>query len=272
VTITIDPIARRVSWTDQQLTAAVLSQRSWRAVARELGLKGTSAGVIRTLKRHAVRLGLDTSHFIGSRSWTDADLRTAIAAAATWADVIRDLGVSDTADARARAKSRALRLGLDVSHLRAIPVPPRFSAGAADPRNLRDAAPAIVAAWFALRGCAVSVPLEPQDYDLLVALPTGVQRIQVKTTTYRGSDGKWQVGIGRHPYAYEKEVGKIAYDPESIEAFAIVRGDGLLYLIPIAAVAGRSGLVLDAYERYLVGSAASLLSEVAGAPIPAAVG
>lgn len=238
------------------------SQRSWRSAARKLGLKGTSTGVIRTLKRHSVRLGLDTSHFTGSRSWTDVDLRAAVTGASTWSDVIRALDVSDTADARARAKGRALRLGLDVTHLRRPAAATAPSVGASDLGNLRNAAPTIFAAWLALHGCAVSVPLEPQEYDLLVTFPAGVQRLQVKTTTYRGADGKWQVGIGRHPYAYEKNAGKIAHDPETIDAFAIVRGDGLLYLIPVAAVAGRTGLVLDAYERYVVGSAASLLFDL----------
>lgn len=253
------PVMLRRTWTDEQLESAVASQRSWRAVARDLGLKGTSAGVIRTLKRHSGRLGLDSSHFIGSRTWTDAELRAAVANAASWSDVICALGLSDTADTRARTKGRAIRLGLDTTHLRRAPPEPPLSLGPADLGNLRDAAPAIAATWFALRGCPVAVPLEPQEYDLLVTFPTGVQRVQVKTTTYRGTDGKWQVGIGRHPYSFEKDAGKVAYDPDSIDAFVIVRGDGLLYLIPMAAVAGKVGLILDAYDQYVVGSAESLV-------------
>ncbi|HEY0689761.1 MAG TPA: hypothetical protein VGD71_12050 [Kribbella sp.] len=49
----------RRTWTDAQLRDAVEESQSWRAVARALGLKGTSAGVIRTVKRHAKRLGLE---------------------------------------------------------------------------------------------------------------------------------------------------------------------------------------------------------------------
>lgn len=253
--------AGRRTWTDDQLTRAVSSQRSWRSVAKELGLRGNSSGVIRGLKRRADQLGLDWSHFIGNRTWSDADLRNAVEQASTWSDVLRAIDVSDTADARARIKGRAGRLGIDTSHLRKASGPARLCVGAPATGNLRDAAPTIAAAWFALRGCAVAVPLEPQEYDLLVTLPSGIQRLQVKSTTYRGANGKWQVGIGRHPYSFETGTGKVPYDPDSIDGFVIVNGDGLIYLVPIAAVAGQVGLILDSYERYLVGSAVSLLSD-----------
>lgn len=252
--------ARHRSWTDDQLERAVSSQRSWRSVARELGLKGTSSGVIRGLKRRAEILGLDSSHFVGSRTWSDADLRVAIAAANTWSDVLRAIDVSDTAEARARVKGRTTRLGIDTAHLQKAPAPVPPSIDAPALTNLRDAAPTIAAAWFALRGCAVAIPLEPQEYDLLVTFRTGVQRLQVKSTTYRGADGKWQVGIGRHPYSFETQACKVPYDPDSIDGFVIVNGDGLIYLIPTAAVAGQVALTLDAYQRYAVGSASSLLS------------
>ena len=105
----------------------------------------------------------------------------------------------------------------------------------------------------------MAVPLEPQEYDLLVTFPSGVRRLQVKSTTYRGVDGRWQVGIGRHPCAYERNASKVAYDPDLIDIFAVVNGDGDIYLIPIGSVAGKVSLVLDAYQPCRVGSAASLL-------------
>lgn len=46
-------------WSDAKLVAAVAKSHSWRGVMRELGLSATSAGSIRPVKRHAVRLGLD---------------------------------------------------------------------------------------------------------------------------------------------------------------------------------------------------------------------
>jgi hypothetical protein len=47
-------------WTDQQLAAAIASATSWAQVAQELGLAGGSSTT--TIRGHAVRLGLDTTH------------------------------------------------------------------------------------------------------------------------------------------------------------------------------------------------------------------
>lgn len=106
------------TWSHDQLRAAVASQTSWRAVARALGLAQTSTGGIR---RHAVRLNLDTSHFSGKRRWTEGDLVRVLDEARSWADVTRLLGISDTSEARLRLKGCAVRLGLDLTRLE----PPR---------------------------------------------------------------------------------------------------------------------------------------------------
>ncbi len=45
--------------------------------------------------------------------------------------------------------------------------------------------------WFVLCGCNVSIPLEPAVYDLLVSMPDGIKRIQIKTTTY--SKNGWRL-------------------------------------------------------------------------------
>jgi hypothetical protein len=108
------------TWTDDQLVAAVAVQRSWRGVCRSLGLRGTSAGVLRTVKRHAERLRLDTAHF-SQRTWSDRELCEAVAAASTWSDALSELGLTDRGETRVRVKGHAVRLGLDVSHLNAQP-------------------------------------------------------------------------------------------------------------------------------------------------------
>lgn len=53
------------SWTDAELAAAVVASSSWAEVARHLGIRGGSSPL--HLKGHAVRLGLDSSHF----EWRD---------------------------------------------------------------------------------------------------------------------------------------------------------------------------------------------------------
>ena len=144
------------TWTDEHLRVAVEGNHSWRAVARALGLKGTSAGVVRTIKRHAGRLELDTSHFTGQRRWSDTQLRQVMLGATCWADVLTGLGVVDNAENRVRAKGHSARLGLDCTHLKT----PQAASPAGEvfdqpfrPEMLRYAASAVAMAWFSLRGC-----------------------------------------------------------------------------------------------------------------------
>jgi hypothetical protein len=57
------------------------------------------------------------------------------------------------------------------------------------------------------------------------------------------------------------------YDPDDIDLFFIVLGDGSLYAIPSAVLAGRTSIYADTYAPYQVGDASSLLRS--GAPAAA---
>ena len=74
------------------LTMAVSASRSWRGVMRELGLCVTSAGSLRVVKRRAALLGLDTSHFTGQRTWSDAALKRAAAHTHSWNELLAAIG------------------------------------------------------------------------------------------------------------------------------------------------------------------------------------
>jgi len=252
----------RRTWNDAQLRQAVADKQSWRAVAGALGLKGTSAGTIRGLKRHAARLELDTSHFTRQRPWSDAQLREAVVGASSWAGVLAGIGVGDNTKNRLRAKGHAARLGLDCTHLKTPHVPSTSGAAFTEPvrpEMLRYAASALAMAWFAVRGCPVALPIEPQEYDLLVTTPRGIQRVQVKSCARPDSKGHWSVEIGRRPYVLDKSAGKMPYDPDSIDLFFIVLGDGSIYVIPSSVVAGRVRIYAHTYVPYRVGDASGLL-------------
>jgi hypothetical protein len=260
-------LMERRTWTDAQLIEAVASSPSWRAVARTLGLKGTSAGTVRVIKRHAARLELDTSHFTGQRRWSDQLLRDVLPGASSWAEVIHRLGATDDTPNRVRIKGHAARLGLDYSHLRS-PHAQGASGEVFDepvrPEMLRYSAAAVATAWFSLRGCAVALPTEPQEYDLLVTTSKGIQRVQVKSCASRNAKGYWGVGIGRRPYVLDKSAGKMPYDPDTVDLFFILLGDGSIYVIPSSVLAGRVGISAESYAPYRVGDASSLLG--GGAP------
>jgi hypothetical protein len=260
---------------------AIKTSTNWVSVMRELGFGGrsSSAGAIRIVRRRAVELGLDASHFVGNRRWSDAQLRQAVSESNSWDEVPSRLGLSTNSGAPPHVKANAIRLSLDTSRLNRLShlgrqpseAPAKISDRKADLKYLRVAAPAVAAAWFALRGGAVSFPAEPTLYDLLVDAPDGISRVQVKTTTFWTKYG-WAVGVGHHPDTHAKKRGhRVAYDPDVIDLFFIIDGDLTTYLIPSRAIAGRVQLVLRTYKKYIVGNAAGLLGGSGDAVRPAVV-
>jgi hypothetical protein len=249
------------SWSDTDLTNAVAVSRSWRGVMRDLGLCVTSAGSIRVVKRRVTLLGLDTSHFTGQRKWSDVALKRAAAQAHSWNELFAAIGIkSNSGDERTRVRAHALRLGLDLSQLADQPQE-TYSPPIQKPalKNLREAATSLAAAWFSLCGFKTAIPVEPTVYDLLVSMPDGIKRIQVKTTTYNSKSG-WLVQVGRRPYSIGNNARLVPYDPELIDLFFIVDGDLSLYLIPSKVIAGRVGILLRTYTKYIVGNAAGLMA------------
>jgi hypothetical protein len=146
---------------------------------RELGLCATSAGPTRIVKHHVALLGLDTSHFTGQRTWSDAALKRAAGQAHSWSELLAIIGInSNSGDARTRLKAHALRLGIDLNHLGGKPHE-RQSSPTPEPalKNLRDAATSLAAAWFSMCGFTAAIPVEPAVYDLLASMPDGIKRI-----------------------------------------------------------------------------------------------
>lgn len=254
-------------WTDAQLTNAVRIATSWRGVMRELGLNATSAGAIRIVRRHATRLGLDTSHFRGKRRWSDAQLRRAVSESQSWDEVLETLGLAvNGGGMRTHVKSHAIRLGLDFAHLEAhAPALDTPRPLKPDLKHLRKAGASIAAAWFTLCGNTVLFPIEPTIYDLVVSMEGGFSRVQVKTTTHYSKNG-WLIGVGRRPYSVHKDAPLVPYDPDVIDYFFMVDGELNLYLIPSRIIAGRVGILLRTYTKYIVGNARGLLGADLASP------
>lgn len=250
----------RRSWTDDDLRAAVTAEHTWKAVARRLGLAQSSSP---RLQRRARQLGLSVSHFTGKRRWSDFELRQVIESSSTWGEVIERLAISDITETRLRLKGYAVRLHIDVAHLNG-PGRPDSSAEQLldlnpDLSRLRMAAESIAVAWFTVRGVPVAIPAQPCQYDLLVTLPSGLQRVQVKSSAARTKTGTWNVGVGRRPYSLDKTAGHAPYDPDELDYFFVIDGDAAIYFIPSQAVAGRVSIFIRPYSQYRVGDASSLL-------------
>jgi hypothetical protein len=111
--------------------------------------------------------------------------------------------------------------------------------------HLARAGSLLAAAWFELCGCAVSWPLEPCRYDLLVWRGQKAERVQVKTTTMRaGCSWLARLSSGR------KELR--TYDPDEVDEFFVIDGDHNYYLIPLRVVGGLSAIQVSAYQSYLL--------------------
>jgi hypothetical protein len=113
--------------------------------------------------------------------------------------------------------------------------------------------------WFLLCGYNTSLPVEPAIYDLLVAMPGGIKRVQVKTTTFKQNENGWTVQVGRRSYSVGNRAPRVPYDPDELDYFFILDGDLTMYLIPSRVIAGRVGILLHNYTEFIVGSAASFL-------------
>jgi hypothetical protein len=231
------------------------------------GERSKSASAIRIVRRRATELNIDWSHFRGKRRWSDTQLKQAVPECKSWPELLSRLGLSaNSGNVTPHIKSHAVRLGLDTSHLDRLSHTGRQPAEAlaqesglkAQRKYLRVAAGTLAATWFALRGCAVSFPVEPVEYDLLAGTAKGIRKVQVKTTTFASKDG-WMAVVGHHPDTRSKKGQLLAYDPDEIELFFIVDGDMTMYLIPSRAIAGRTRILLRTYRKYVVGNAGGLL-------------
>lgn len=229
-------------YSDSDLSAAVVASRSWREVLRRLGMAGTSAGSMRSVRRHAERLGVEHSHFTGQRRWSDDELRAVVADAESWTDVISGLGLR-SGSSLATVKGHAARLDLDVSHLSGPPESMVTVDLRPDLLCLDRAGSMLAASWFTLCGYDVAWPLEPCRHDLVVTGSWGTHRVQVKTTTtYVGAS--WKV------YLSTTRGERRPYVPEEVDAFFVIDGDLDYYLIPLGVVGGLHAIHLNRYKRY----------------------
>lgn len=235
-------MGRKRTYTDDQLAKAIAKSASWRGVLRELGLTATSSGAMRSVRSRADSLNLDHDHIRSGRRWTETGLRTAIANGGTWSEVADILGLHDPCDIEA-LKGHAARLDVDFGHLTPTPTAPTDHSLTPSLAHLDRAGSLIAAAWFTLSGLAVSWPLEPSRYDLLVSTPEGVRRVQVKTTTARAGR-TWKV------YLSTSRGRRRTYSPDEIDDFFIVDGDLTNYLIPVAVVGGLHAIHLAPYDQY----------------------
>jgi hypothetical protein len=103
-------------------------------------------------------------------------------------------------------------------------------------------------AWFGRHGWSVCLPLiDSQPYDLVVDDGTSLQRVQVKTTTYRSRYGIHVVSLATRGGNQSFHTSK-AFDPNACELLYVLTDGGDRYLIPTGVI--RSSTTISLGVRY----------------------
>jgi hypothetical protein len=98
-----------------------------------------------------------------------------------------------------------------------------------------------------LRGYEVLWPLEPCRYDIGVQLTNRIERVQVKTATFRnGGSFIAQLSNSRRPGRRD------LYDVGEIDSFFVIDAELNAYWIPFSDVAGYGQISLRNYGSCLV--------------------
>lgn len=235
----------------EALRAAVGEQQSWRGVMRTFGFTTSRTG--RVLREICDELGIDYGHFHRS-TLSDQPLADIIRTSTSWPEALERLGFAPgSGSARATIRRHCELQNIDVTGLRRDTTP--SSDGllelAPRPEQLRHAGPYLVAAALTLAGVPVSFAPEGVAYDLIGDfLGRGPKRIQVKTVM----SGSWYCGISRKEYCKTGTGGhrRALYTADDIDYFACVTLDRSIFLIPIAAVEGRTTIALRRFAAFQI--------------------
>lgn len=111
------------TWTDAELVDAIAKSSRWRQVCNELGLTSGGRAYV-TLRTHAARLNVDTSHLPGTlevpppreRRFHDDQLHDVVRSSTSYAGVLRKLGYTPSGGMHRFIKGHIKRLDLDTSH------------------------------------------------------------------------------------------------------------------------------------------------------------
>jgi hypothetical protein len=102
--------------------------------------------------------------------------------------------------------------------------------------------------WLASKNATVWVPFTHSPHvDLMAEWDDGLARVQVKTSTYRGStrnSDRWHISIATNGGNRSWSGVAKQFDPARVDYLFVLVGDGRRWFIPAHLVEGSRGLVL----------------------------
>lgn len=111
--------------------------------------------------------------------------------------------------------------------------------------------------YFVERGNSVSIPLgDDQRYDLVVDIEGKLYRVEVKTSLYINTHGKYQVNLKTSSGSKNKDAKawKLVYlDKKDCDLVFIYVGNETQYLFPIEILNGKGTLIITSkIEQYKI--------------------
>lgn len=106
----------------------------------------------------------------------------------------------------------------------------------------------VAIAYFAKLGYTICLPLtDSQDYDLIVDIDNKLQRVQIKTTTYK-KHNNYSISLtvkgGNQSYSTIKKL-----DKTKVDQVFVVTADDTKYLIPVDKI-GQSVSLGEKYDIF----------------------
>lgn len=111
----------------------------------------------------------------------------------------------------------------------------------------------IAIGWFCQNGLTVSIPLtDSQDYDLVVDTIDGLDRVQVKTTSYKRR-GKFTVSLSVKG-GNRTSKGRIKkIDKSKVDSVFVITADNTCYWIPTHCIESEYSITLgDKFDNFIV--------------------
>ena len=110
----------------------------------------------------------------------------------------------------------------------------------------------VAIAYYTSNGYTVSIPLnDTQDYDLIVDKDNYIKRVQIKSSSCKDKNGKYQVAL-KSCGGTKGSTYKTIIDTKIEEVFIFLKNKDI-YIIPIEKIKNRCTLTIcEKYEKYKI--------------------
>lgn len=116
-----------------------------------------------------------------------------------------------------------------------------------------DVGMGIAIGYFSIMGYTTSIPLtDSQDYDLVVDIDDKLYKVQVKTTTFKNSNGNYRVNLRVFGGNRSGQTVK-HFDNKVVDYLFVVTEDGDKYFIPSNQISTTNQLTLNhSFDKFKV--------------------